>query len=434
MPSNYPNDPYAPNFILLINDVPLSDDIMRFIPSAKFEHESDNISSIIFDVSYQVNAIGGISNTILYDKLFSPGNKVVIRGGYGDNIIDMGGGYIREIEPSFNENEAPTLKIICYDKLHNFTLYKSETGRSWPSNWRDSQIATYIGTEGGFLIDESESASLFGIRKTRNRDGEPPRIQKRGESNYDFLRSLADLNGFEMSCTYDPKVKKFRLFFEPHRDQSSPLITFEYGTAGDYQVTIDSLGAAKGTLLSFKPKFSITSQFTKYRAYSVDENGQEIAHTMTLGDFIDEEQESIKAGGLFVEELLKAKSARSSANVQQNVSGELIEVVSTKIFSSRKQANEYLKLHMRQLSRNYVTGTAEVKGNQLLQARQVHNLTGLGPFFDGKYYIRKATHDFSPDGFKTSIEVSKITSESRVPMEVKGLPDYDRLNQTGDLS
>lgn len=418
MSSNFPNDPYAPNYVLLINDIPLGEDAMRLIPSIVFEHESNGISSIVFSISYQRNMVGGISNDILYDKLFAPGNKVVLRGGYGNQIIDMGGAYIREIEPSFNENEPPELKIICYDKLHNFTLNKSETGRSWPSSWRDSQIATYIGSEGGFLIDETESASLVGIRKTRNRVGEPPRIQKRGESNYDFLKSLADQNGFEMSCSYDNKAKKFRLFFEPHRDQIESFLNFEYGKSGTYEVSIDrKTGLQTGTLVSFKPKFSITTQFTKFRAYSVDENGQEIAHTMTLGDFIDPSQESVKFGGLFISELLKTKNMKSSANIQQNVSGELIEVVSTKIFSSRKQANEYLKMHMRQLARDYVTGSAEIKGNQYIQARQVHNFSGLGPFFDGKYYIKTAKHEFNADGYRTTMDVSKVTSESKVVME-----------------
>lgn len=416
MPSNFPNDPYAPNYVLLVNDgIALSDTMMRMVKSVKFEDESNCIGSIVFSLVYQLNVVGGLSNSILYNKLFVPGNKITLRGGYGNELIDIGAGFIREIEPSFNEDSPPELKIICYDRLHNLTLTKSVTGRYWPSSWRDSQIATFIGSEGGFTIEKTNTASLTGIRKTRQRNGEAPRIQKVGESNYDFLKSLADQNGFELSCGYDDKSKKFRLFFEPHRDMSKPIFNFEYGNPSTYQVTIDpNTGNPVGTLISFMPKFSITTQFTKFMAQYTDDNGQPVVATMTLGDFIDTDEHSIKLGGLFTEELLKAKRTKSSASIQKTAYGELVEMVSTKIFPNKRMANEYLKMHMRQLVRDYVTGVAKVKGNQYIRSRQTHYFSGLGPFFDGIYYVKRATHVFSPEGYDVEMEVSKVTEESKI--------------------
>ena len=406
------NDPHAPHCVLYVNDKELPDTTMKLISDITFEDESDMSSSIHFIVTYQRNVVGGVSNVILDNKLFTPGNKVVLKGGYGTDLVVMGAGYIAELEPNFSEDSSPTLKVICYDKLQNMSLLKSETGRSWPATFRDSQVATYVGSESGFVIQKAESASVAGIRGTRKRLGEEPRVQKRGESNYDFLRSLADQNGFELCTKYDPKAKKFRLYFEPHRDQTQPIMSFSYGDDDtSYSVTPRS-GTMSGVLRSFNPKFSVTAQFTKYRAYSTNKDGKQIAHTTTLGEFI-EEKGDMKLGGVFADSLINLSQTKSGVSVQNSVAGDVVEVVSTKIFTSRKEANEYLKLHMRRLARDYITGSGAIKGNQYIQSRQVITLTGLGVFFNGDYYVKRATHTFNQDGFETTFDVRKRTSEEK---------------------
>ena len=411
MPKVLPNDPFAPNYVLLVNDSPLENSTMKLISGVTWEDESDQASSLSFSVAYQRNVVGGISTNILDGKIFAPGNKVILKGGYGRDLVVLGGGYITELEPNFSEDSPPELKVVCYDKLHNLSLLKSETGRSWPITWRDSQIVTSVGAEGGFVITKTESASLSGIRKTRSRVGEQPRDQRRGESHFSFLRSVADQNGFELSARYDPKVQKYRLFFEPPKDQTQSMFSFIYGNNATYGIGQSRTGESAGTLLSFQPKFSITSQFTKYKAYSTNANGQSIAHTMTLGDFID--KEDIKLGGVFADAFVSSSQTKSAANVRSNAFGEIIEIVSTKIFGSRKEANEYLKIHMKILARDYISGSAKIKGNQYIQSRQVHTLSGLGPFFDGDYYVKKAVHSFSDDGYSTSMEVRKVTPEEK---------------------
>jgi len=411
--ANFINDPFAPNCVLLINDIELEERLMNCISDITFEDESDGASSLTFNVSYQMNIIGGISTDILRSKIFSPGNKVVLRGGYGIDVLDIGAGYIAEIEPNFSEDAPPSFRVVCYDKLHTLSLMKSETGRSWISSWRDSQIATFIGSEAGFVISQTESASLEGIRKTRSRYGEQPRVQKRGESHYSFLRSLADQNGFELACRWDGKASKFRLYFEPAKDQTKPLFIFEYGSNSTYPVSTVDTGELVGSLLSFTPRFSITSQFTKYRAYSVNPQGEEIAHTMTLDEFV--EKRDAKFGGLFAEELtpFMKGSTGGGADTMTNAFGEVIEVVSTKIFDNRQQANEYLKMHMRKLARDFLSGPASIKGNQYIQSRQVHEFRGLGPLFDGKYYVKTAKHNFTDSGYSTTIDVRKTTPEEK---------------------
>lgn len=410
--ANYINDPFAPNCVLLINDVELEDRLMNCISDITFEDESDSASSLTFNVAYQMNIIGGISTDILRSKLFAPGNKVVLRGGYGIDAVEIGAGYISEIEPNFAEDSPPSFRVICYDKLHTMSLMKSETGRSWISTWRDSQIATFIGSEAGFSITQTDSASLEGIRKTRSRYGEQPRVQKRGESNYNFLRSLADQNGFELACRWDGKEDKFRLYVEPAKDQTKPLFIFEYGQNSTYPIS-DVDGELIGSLLSFSPRFSVTSQFTKYRAYSVNSQGEEIAHTMTLDEFV--EKKDAKFGGLFAEELASFTkgSTGGGADTMANAFGELVEIVSTKIFDNRQQANEYLKMHMRKLARDFLSGPATIKGNQYVQSRQVHEFRGLGPLFDGKYYVKTAKHTFTDSGYTTVMEVRKTTPEEK---------------------
>lgn len=413
MANVYVNDVFAPNCVLVVNDMELDDALMTQISDITYEDEGDGSSSLSFSVSYQSNVLGGISTDLLNTKVFSPGNLIALRGGYGTELQDIGAGYVTDIEPNFHADQSPTFRVVCYDQLHRLSLEKSETGRSWISTWRDSQIATFVGSESGFIIAQTDTASVAGVRKTRSRYGEQPRIQKRGEANYSFMRELADQNGFELCCKWDGKAKKFRLFFEPPRDQLAPVFIFEYGTNIPYHMAPDENGVYVGTLTSFQPRFSVTSQFTKYRAYSTNPQGQPIAHTMTLDEFIDEKD--TKLGGIFADTLIQLSSGKTigGAESTQNAFGEILDIISTKVFDNRQQANEYLKIHMRKLARDFMSGPAVIKGNQFIQSRQVHEFRGLGPLFDGKYYVKSCKHQFNRDGYETTMEVRKTTPEEK---------------------
>ena len=60
---------------------------------------------------------------------------------------------------------------------------------------RDSQIASIIGSRNGFDISSTDPSSFKTIRRTK---GVFDRVQKKGVSDYTFLKKVAEINGFDL--------------------------------------------------------------------------------------------------------------------------------------------------------------------------------------------------------------------------------------------
>lgn len=401
------NDPHSPNYEIFINNIRMNDTFMKLITDVEVIDNAVLISSITFNIKYQQSVIGGLSNDLRDMKFISPGNLVVVRGGYGNNLNDLGAGYIVEIEPDYPENGEPTIKITCYDQLHKLSTNKSEKGESF-KNFRDSQIASILGERNGFYIRSSNSSTFQGIRRTK---GKKTRVLKRGATDLDLLKQLAKLNSYDLYCKWDGKRKRFGLYFEPPKDRTKDIMIYVYGEGNTPYNMTDQGGILVGVLKNFKPTFSIASQFTKYKVFSYDKKSErKISYTLSMDEFMVG-QEDLKMGGARAEKLLKKNAATSGAGVRNKAFGTNTETISKKQFTNEDEAKEYLIAHMKKLAREFITGSGKVNGNQYLQSRQIVTFNGLGSFFDGRYFLKQIRHKFSGNDYSGGITVRKAIRE-----------------------
>lgn len=400
-------DPFASNYELIINGVGLDPSFYELIPSVTYEDESDKISTIKFDVVFQRPVVGGTSLDLINMKFFVPGNLVVLKGGYGSDLKHLMAAYIVDVEPDFPENGPPKISITCYDHLYKLTMLKSEKGEIF-KDVLDHNIVQKVGTRHNMIISVTDSAGANGIRKTTKKQ---KRTQKRGSSDYDFLQELAKLNDCHAYTRYAPKQKRFELFFEPPNDKTKPMIDFVYGQ-GDVPYDVTSIdGQLSAALLSFKPKLSVSTQFTKYRVICRDKtSNKKIEVEMTLDDFLDK-QADLKIGGGDSDKLLKKNAAVAGGTVMQKTFGTYVETVTNKTFKSADEGREYLTLHLKKIARDFITGTGKIKGNEILKSRQVHSFSGIGSMFDGNYYIKKVKGTFANGGFVQNLQVRRILKE-----------------------
>ena len=399
---------FAPNYTLIINGKVMGPEFMKMVDSATFEDESELMSSLKFKIRYKANTRSGVSDDIMNTKIIGPGNNVVLRGGYGNDIVDIGAGYITNLEPDFSENSDPTISIVCYDNLYKMSKRKSASGEVF-SKYKDSKIAYTLGEKHGFVVEITDSSSSFGIRQTH---GVKIRTQKRGSSDLDFLKELAKLNSYDLYCKWDSKKKRYRLFFESPKDQTKEVMTFVYGR-GDTPYDVESVNdIPTGKLLSFKPTLTIGNQFTKYEVHSWDKKGgKKITHSITMDEYMNG-QEDLKFGGVKADGLLKSKSTTTSgAGVTKKAFGTSTEVVSTRVFGDEEEAQKYLMNHMHNLAKDFITGSCRVSGNQYIRSRQVHKFDGLGAYFNGKYFIKKVSHTFNSSSYSCNLNVRKVLRE-----------------------
>ncbi len=59
-------------------------------------------------------------------------------------------------------------------------------------------------------------------------------------------------------------------------------------------------------------------------------------------------------------------------------------------------------------ARNFLKGRGAADGNPKIRVGSILNLHGLGPMFDGKYYVKLARHTFDlRNGYRTTFETSR---------------------------
>jgi phage protein D len=76
-------------------------------------------------------------------------------------------------------------------------------------------------------------------------------------------------------------------------------------------------------------------------------------------------------------------------------------------FSSQAEGDQHAKAKFNEKAMNLVGGSAQTIGIPDLRSGQVVELKGLGPRFDGFYYIDEATHSISGSGYQTSFTVKR---------------------------
>jgi hypothetical protein len=75
---------------------------------------------------------------------------------------------------------------------------------------------------------------------------------------------------------------------------------------------------------------------------------------------------------------------------------------------SQQEAQNMADARYRARARTFVHGSGIVDGNVKVRVGATVNLAGLGPLFDGPYYVRRARHTFQlRDGFRTTFEVER---------------------------
>lgn len=401
------NDPFAPNYELIINGSALDPSFYELITSVEYEDDANEISTIKFDVNFEKAVIGGISSDIINTKLFVPGNHVILKGGYGSELVHLLSGYMIEIEPDYPENSPPKLSVGCFDHMYKLTMEKSEKGEIF-KDVLDHNIVQKIGSRHNMITTFTDTARDNGIQKTTKKQ---KRTQKRGSTDFEFLQELSKLNDFHAYTRYDTKQKKYELFFEPPNDKTQPIFEFVRGQ-GEVSYDVTSIdGQLKAALLRFKPKMSVSTQFTKYQVIAWDKvSNKKIEVVMTLDDYLSK-QKNLKIGGADSDKLLKKDAAVSGGSVMQQALGSFTETITNKTFKSAEEAKDYLTLHLKAIARDFITGSAKIKGNEMVKSRQVHKFSGIGSLYDGNYYIEKVRGRFGNDAFTQELDVRRILKE-----------------------
>jgi hypothetical protein len=424
-------DPWAPTYELIVYGGPgakpyaVSDRVKQFIDRIEFEDNVDQFDKMTITMVGQVDDFGGGEiNSLIDSKLFTQGHIIEIQMGYGDSLFTVGAADIVTIQPDFPESGPPTLTIVGYDLLHRTARRKPKDGVNY-KGFRDSQIASIIGSRNGFDIKTTDPSSFSGIRRIPFVKNRAP--QKKGVSDYKYLKKIADINGFDLFSKWDTKRKKFGLFFQPPKKKANKeMITFAYNQ-GDL--------AYHNKLMSFRPILEAHDQATDFEIF-VLKNKRTSSTTHKPVERLNQQESRLPksatqtrfTGGNLDTAGGKKKANDDGIQVAFKAYGRSFNFPPHKRFKDEDSARNAIEQFIKRKKEEFITGEGRLVGNEVLQSRQVHQLLGISDQFSGKYYFTRVKHIMSRDeGYFNEFSARKLIQDEVVqPAPQLLLSDSDK--------
>jgi hypothetical protein len=291
-------------------------------------------------------------------SLLTFGAEVEVRMGYGDakSTPTAVQGIITEIATSFPDAASPELVISGYD--HGFPLTMGKNSRTW-SDARDSDAAHEI----------ASFNNLNAAIKTTSQKHK--QIEQNQESDWEFLKKLADRNHFELYVD----ERRVLHFGEPN-DKDSPLVQLVYGEG----------------LLSFKPEANLAGQIAQVEVYGWDrQNKKAIVGRASAGE---ESGLAGKSAGEYLNSFVRDPKKRPTLRLRQPV-------------FTQAEADQRAKAALNERAKQFLTGEGESIGLPEVRPDRNIALDRLGAPFSKTYYVQQATHKIDSGGYRTRFKVKE---------------------------
>jgi uncharacterized protein len=264
-------------------------------------------------------------------------------------------GRVTGLEAHYPKASEPLLTVLAEDRFQDLRMERRT--RSF-SDMSDSDVFSQI-------------ASQHGLTPQVDLDGPTYRVLTQvNQSDLAFLRERAAAVDAELW------VDDRTLHAQARTRRDAGTVALKYGA----------------TLVEFSALADLAHQRTTVRV-----SGWDVAAKGAL----DEE-----AGESVVSAELDGK--RSGSSVLAQALADRNERVTSSVPLSQPEARAMAEARYRARARRFVTARGSADGNPSIRVGSTLDLSGLGPLFDGKYYVRLARHAFDKEnGYRTSFEVER---------------------------
>jgi uncharacterized protein len=297
-------------------------------------------------------------NDVNVFELLRLGASVEILMGYGDTskMPRLLSGIITEVKTEFPDSGSPELHVSGFDNAHPLTMGKNSN--SW-SNTKDSSVARSV-------------AAFHNLNaKIQDTQTEQQQIEQNQESDFEFLKKLADRNSYEIYVD-----EKNTLHFHKPNYADAPVLEIAWGEG----------------LLSFKPEVNLAGQVNRVEVYGHNNTGREaIVGVATSGSDLDVLGNS-KGAAERAKELSKGRAGLGVLRIRQPV-------------HSTAEANSRAQAALNEITRQLLTGEGETIGLPALVPDTRIEVLKLGNPFSRPYYVTSTIHKFDSSGYRTRFKV-----------------------------
>ena len=352
---------YAPAYAVRIG----RDDLMRDLLVTVNQAEVDLVLGAASRFSFTV--VNAYSNKLHAFKtgrgadllgLLTFGAEVEVCMGYGDakSMPSAVRGMITEITTSFPDNGAPELSVSGYD--HGFAMTIGKNSRTW-TKAQDSDAAHEIASFNNLNAI---------IQTTREKHAQ---IEQNQESDWEFLKKLADRNHFELFVD-----EQKTLHFAPPSDKATAVARLVYGEG----------------LISFKPEANLAGQVAEVEVHGWDPKTKKaIVGRARAGE---ESGLNGTSAGQHLNAFVRDPGKKPTLRLRQPV-------------FTQAEADQRAKAALNERAKKFLTGEGEAVGLPDIRPDRNVELANLGAPFSKTYYIQQATHKIDSGGYRTRFKVKE---------------------------
>lgn len=302
-------------------------------------------------------------------KLFQEGNAVEVAMGYADDLRPVFDGEVTGMTPSFPESGGPTLQVQAHDRLHRLQVVRRERTL----------------TRGKYELLVKQIAGAANLTPAVDDTGpEHPYMVQSGRTDYDFLRALAKVIGFEVF------VEGKTLHFRRPESTAAPALALAWGSAAAAGPLPGLPGVPVYPLRSFSPTLDARQQVTEVVVVGQDPLSRETFE------------------GRATARDVPAAGREPAADVAVRAFGVRNELrVGDEPVATQAEARQRARAIFAEKAMQLVRGSGATIGLPELKPGTTVQLEGLGPRFGGRYYVSRVTHRMDGGGFLTSFDVRK---------------------------
>lgn len=395
---------YAPEFRIAINGAPLPPALAASVVRISYQDGLEGADRVEFTLANE-----GLR--WLDHPLIQPDNGFTLAIGYApDPLETVFVGEITGVTASFPNSGMPTLIVVAHDFLQRLTHGTKD--RAFALNLPcigkfplpDPLVADLVSATNALIpvVDPAGAAlsflillATYAIDPLEAKKG--VRIQQ-GESDFDFLSTLAKDNGWEMSIDHTLEPKGFVLRFRFLVQDFAPTVSLSWGTS----------------LIEFTPKISTVGQVAAVST-RIWVSSIQMEFVIVLGWDFDKAQFDFQV----------YPGLGSIPDVTGTGSQGVLKIeAGGPALVPKKLLSEFLpRLNNRQ------TASASTIGDPRIKSGKVIHIEGLGAEFGGLYRVTSANHSLDSGGYKTQFDMRKEVWFGSVPLP-KGAGGLARVDSS----
>ena len=354
----------AVSYSLTIDDAPASAELLAAVREIEVEDHAELADMLRLRLAVAVNE-DGAAWSVLDEDLFRRLTKLGVSVQVGSRQVPLIEAYVIETRSEFSNTPGESmLEVIAMDPTALMNL--EEKVRAWP-DMADSDIASALFGEYGF---DAEVEQTQPTRQELDRT-----VMQRG-SDIQFLRQLAQRNGYECYLELNEDSGRVEGHFHPPRSDQSPqgVLSVNLGNATNVN--------------SFK------AQHDMLGPVSAEATNLEIGDQSDQEADVSEQSDSLGEQALSEQErprrvLLSNSGLADTGELQTYAQA----VVDRSAWSIRAEGE-----------------LSTVTYGDVLRAKRPVNVRGAGRQFSGSYYVQKVLHHLSDAGYSQRFSLKRNAS------------------------